>query len=481
MAQFRDATQIATGTTGAFEIARPPLTQALDVLVAAHSCDIGPISDMTPSDAGWTPLGSWNWANTSDSGGMRLWARPAAVTDPEDWQWAQPDGADGALSIVAISETTLAALVVTMATATQTDTVTAPAQTAARASGLVLRIGGAATSVAPISWITPAGHTARSSASSSEYASVSVVTAPFTNAALPGVSLTAEDASRNMIGVTLSAGDAITSQNKNASDTAGLAETATVQVTQGRPDAAAVSEQAAAGPAVSDSTAVAEEQTVAATLDAVDHAAAVEQATTSSSGGSADGSAVADSAHLGVHAGRDDTAELAEAAHIHISTTDAASVNDTAHVEETLGPVAADHVAVGETSAVAAHTSTADGALIEESATVAVARTASDSGSLTEESAAGPRTAEMAALAEQASVLVVLERADTLSAADEGAAGRPVPGSDSATLTEQSAVSEVGREITGIDPMRRRWSAAAAARDWSVDLPRRGWSASPDS
>jgi hypothetical protein len=210
----------------------------------------------------------------------------------------------------------------------------------------------------------------------------------------------------------------------SGTDTASLAEVATVSVTGSGTDAASATETVAltAAPAAADTAALAEGVSVSASPSTADTATLAEAALT--------GLATVDDASLS-------EAGVATAT---ASTTDSASLSEAVAI----GSTAVDAGALTEAATVSAASSASDTAALSENVTLVVVINATDAAATADSSSlnsgGNPSGNDSLTLTEDASVLVLLTAAEASALADATSVAVLATATDSAATTDTSAV-----------------------------------------
>ncbi|MCF6467392.1 hypothetical protein FAF44_03045 [Nonomuraea sp. MG754425] len=475
MAQVRDR-KAGAGSGASFSTLTPAF-QPGDILVAAHSCDIGTPANMSIS-------GTWNEIPPIGMVGptfnTRAYWKPAG-SDPASYTFTQDSGADGVAVIASLMDLAgTAPLNLGESFVLNAATMTASSLTPAGAGDLALIWAGAVASPgAARTWSGPAGWTTEIQRQSGIYTAGIMVSKVLTSGEPTGAAtFTASGAMYRGQTLVLTFRAGASAVQKNGSDAAAASEQGTVQAQLARTDAAAAADSGQAARLVADQAVLAEARTIDAAAQRLDSAQVSDTAATAGAAGRAETGVAADAAHLTSAISQADTAALSESAALTLTTHDQAAVTDGAGNQEILGPLVGDAVTTIEVAALAAPTAVGDAAGLGETARVDVGRSTSDSSAVIEQAVAGPLTAETGTTSETATVRVLLDRADAGAVADDAAAGQPTGVSDSAALLETALVVDLGREITGVDGPHRTWSATLARRQWSADPPRRTWSAS---
>ncbi|MFB4284863.1 hypothetical protein ACBJ59_57015 [Nonomuraea sp. MTCD27] len=469
----------STGASGSasYNVTAPAGVVANDVLLAIQGADRGSTANMTTPTGGsaWQPLDSLD--GTSELGiiqAVRVWWKRAGSSEPTSYVFAQNGGSDGTCLIVAIKDASLTAAPKIMRSTDGTGlNVTTPGITPDSGSSLEVRLVAAYALGTAMTFAPPTGLTPLTSVQSRVYTVLTAAARALqSNAATAPANFVASvDEVEWRAGYTLAIAPAVTGppqETKSAADTGAVAESSAVTVLpDGVPkaasDAGSLSEVAAATGCMtlSDTAALAEAAAIAAAPAGADQASLIETSMLVVGWSGADQGVFAETAQVDVQVTIGDSGTLAESVAI----------------AETIGPIASDHAVLSEVAALAVETTTGDIGALTEVADVAVLKQASDSGQLVESVALGLASADNATLVETVQGEAGITASDSAVIDDQAVVEAPRSGTDSAVLIETAAVTSLGRDITGLGPIYRRWSAGSPYRRYSAGEPRRDWGA----
>ncbi|WP_433355609.1 hypothetical protein ACQP25_17195 [Microtetraspora malaysiensis] len=473
------STSTANNGLAAYQCTKPAGTVAGDLLFAFQVADRGPITNLTAPTGGAT----WQLLDTLDNGSnqfIRLWWKVAGASEPASYTINQRSGSDGAVIMVAVMGAVVTTPVVAHGTAGSGSLITTPSITPPAAGSLEIRFVGAYPEGVVLTFTAPSGFTKVLDAQSRNYTAASSASRLLSGTGSTGTAdftVSAADLQWRA-GFTMAiAPDAPPEVPKASSDKASLTETASVAADVARSDSAALVESARIGLAIGDAATLVESSTVAAGAATADSAALTEAATIEAGHDRTDVATLAESATVTADHASGDDAVLIEFAEIGLLVTDSATLVESAHVERTTGPTTSDIGTLVESVSVGAELTVTDTATLVESASVAHLKETTDTASLVESATIGVPVTDQATLVESAHVEVFIETGDAAALADQVAVELHWFSMDSATLVESATVSDIGRDIAGLGPMYRRWSAGSPYSRYSAGEPRRAWGA----
>ncbi|MEV4472821.1 hypothetical protein [Nonomuraea sp. NPDC049504] len=472
----RSSSVVAAGTA-TYTIAAPAAVALNDMMFALQAADRGSTSVMT------TPTGGTEWQplDALDGEGefgvlqvIRLWWKRAGSNEPSQYTFKQMNGSDGVCVIVAVKD---ASLNVSPLFERSTDgtgqAVTTPGIAPTSATDLELRIIAVSALGTSLGFTPPDGLDPVANVQSRTYtAAAAAARALLSNAPTePANFVASANAVDWRVGYTLAIAPAVTGPPQEphaSSDAATLIE------------AAQVIEVPAGEPVAADDSATLTE-TAAATADVVtsDLAALVEALTVEAGTTADDQAALAEAATLEVGWLRSDQAVIADTAQVdaRAAAADTGALTESSAIDETVGPVSSDAAGLAEAAAVDAQAAAADSGALGELVEVAVLKDGSDSGQLVESVLLDLASSDSAALAEAVQVEVSVAADDGAVITDLAVVEAPRVAADSGALVETATVVNLGREVGGLGPMYRRWSAGSPYRRHSAGEPRRAWGA----
>ncbi|GAA4946058.1 hypothetical protein HD597_006760 [Nonomuraea thailandensis] len=469
----------STGTSGSssYNVTAPAGVVANDVLLAVQAADRGTTTNMTTPSGGsaWQPLDALD--GTSGLGviqAVRVWWKRAGSSEPTSFVFAQGSGSDGACLIVAIKDASLTAVPKIMRSTDGTGlNVTTPGITPDSGSDLEVRLVAAYALGATMTFISPAGLTPLTRVQSRTYTVLAAAARALqSNAATASANFVASvDEVEWRAGYTLAIAPAVTGppqETKSASDTGAVVEASAVTVLpDGIPKAA------------SDTGTLSATAAATADISSLDAAALAEAAVIASEQPSADQASLIETSMLTVGWSGADQAVFAETAQVgvQVTTGDSGTLAESVAIAETIGPISSDHALLSEFAALAVATATGDLGALTEVAEVAVLKQASDSAQIVELVALSLASADSATLVETVQGEAAITAGDIAFIDDQAVIEAPRSATDAAVLVETATVTSLGRDVTGLGPIYRRWSAGSPYRRYSAGEPRRDWGA----
>ncbi|HUR07009.1 MAG TPA: hypothetical protein VM347_31000 [Nonomuraea sp.] len=471
------STSTASSGTATYTINAPAGVAAADVLIGIQAADRGSTATMTAPTGGttWELLDSLD--ATSEFGviqAIRVWWKRAGASEPGLYTFKQGGGSDGVCLIVAIKDASLtAAPQIVRSTAGTGQNITTPGITPSSGSDVELRLVAAYSTGSAMTFTTPAGLTALNRIQSRIYTVLAAAARALqSNAATdPATFVASVDEVEWRAGYTLAIAPAVTGppqETKSASDTAAVAESSAVTVLpDGIPKAA------------SDTGTVTEAAAATADITSWDTATLAEAAAIAAEPAGADQASLIETSMLTVGWSGADQAVFAETAQVDVQVTtgDSGTLAESVAIAETIGPISSDHAVLNEVTALAVGTTAGDSGALTEVADVAVLKQAGDSAQLVESVTVGLASADSATLVESVQGEAAITVSDSAVIDDQAVVEAPRSATDSAVLVETATVTSLGRDITGLGPLYRRWSAGSPYRRYSAGEPRHDWGA----
>ncbi|GAA5046514.1 hypothetical protein HNP84_009735 [Thermocatellispora tengchongensis] len=471
------STSTATSGAAAYTINTPAGVVANDVLIGLQAADRGSTANMTTPTGGsaWELLDSLD-ATTGEGviQAIRVWWKRASSSEPGSYTFNQRNGSDGVCLIAAVKDASLSATpLIARSTQGTNQNVTTPGITPSSGNDLELRLVAAYPQNAAFTLTPPAGLTALTSIQSRTYTAAAAAARMLQSNTVtdPADFVASVSSLLWRVGVTVAVAPAVTGPpqvTQTASDSGAVVESPTVTV---QPDGVPTS--------ANDVGALTETAAATADLASSDVAELGEAAAIDAAPGSSDQAAVTEASMLMVGWGGADQAALTEVAQVDVDVTaaDTGTLAESVAIAETVGPVAGDHATLTEAIAVEVQAVVADVGALTESADVAVLKDASDSAQLVESATVGLSVSDSATLVEFTQAEVSVTAADSVVLTDQAVVEAPRFATDSAVLVETATVATLGRDVSGLGPMYRRWSAGSPYRRHSAGEPHRAWGA----
>ncbi|MBT2234768.1 hypothetical protein [Nonomuraea sp. NEAU-A123] len=471
------STSTATSGSASYTINAPAGVAAADVLIGIQAADRGSTAPMTAPTGGttWEPLDSLD--ALSELGviqAIRVWWKRAGSAEPGMYTFKQGGGSDGVCLIVAVKDASLtAAPQIVRSTAGTGQNITTPGITPSSGSDVELRLVAAYSTGSAMTFTTPDGLTPLNRIQSRTYTVLAAAARALqSNAATaPAAFVASANTVEWRAGYTMAIAPVVTGppqETKSASDTAAVAESSAVTVLpDGIPKAA------------SDTGTVTEAAAATADITSWDTATLAEVAAIAAESAGVDQSSLVETSMLMVGWSGADQAVFAEIAQVdvQVATGDSGTLAESVAIAETIGPISSDHAALSEVAALTVETTAGDSGALTEVADVAVLKQASDSAQLVESVAVGLASADSATLVESVQGEAAITVSDSAVIDDQAVVEAPRSATDSAVLVETATVTSLGRDITGLGPLYRRWSAGSPYRRYSAGEPRRDWGA----
>ncbi|MEV0379793.1 hypothetical protein [Nonomuraea sp. NPDC050643] len=471
------STSTASSGARSYTINAPAGVAANDVLIGIQAADRGSTASMT------TPTGgtAWQLLDTLDASSqlgviqaIRVWWKRAGSAEPSLYTFSQGSGSDGVCLIVAIKDASLTAAPKIVRSTDGTGlNVTTPGITPDSGSDLEVRLVAAYALGTAMTFAPPTGLTPLTSVQSRIYTVMTAAARALqSNAATAPANFVASvDEVEWRAGYTLAIAPAVTGpaqEAKSASDTGAVAESSVVTVPpDGIPKAA------------SDTGTVTEAAVATADVISWDTATLAEAAAIAAEPADADQASLIETSMLTVGWSGADQAVFAETAQVDVQVMagDSGTLAESVAIAETIGPISSDHAVLNEVTALAVETTAGDSGALTEVADVAVLKQASDSAQFVESVTVGLTSADSATLVESALGEADITVSDSAVIDDQAVIEAPRSATDSAVLVETATVTSLGRDITGLGPLYRRWSAGSPYRRYSAGEPRRDWGA----
>ncbi|UBU16662.1 hypothetical protein [Nonomuraea gerenzanensis] len=469
----------STGTSGSssYNVTAPAGVAANDVLIGIQAADRGSTANMTTPSGGsaWQPLDSLD--GSSELGviqAIRVWWKRAGSSEPTAYVFAQGSGSDGTCLIVAIKDASLTATPKIVRSTDGTGlNITTPGITPDSGSNVEVRLVAAYALGTAMTFTTPDGLTPLTRVQSRTYTVLAAAARALqSNAATsPADFVASVDAVEWRAGYTLAIAPAVSGPpqvTKSAADAGAVAESSAVTVLpDGIPKAG------------SDTGTLTEMAAATAGITSLDAATLAEAAVLAAEQAGADQASLVETSMLTVGWSGTDQAVSAEAAQVdvQVTTSDSGTLAESVAIAETIGPISSDHAVLNEAAALAVGTTAEDLGALTEVSDVAVLKQASDFAQLVESVEVGLTSADTATLVETMQGAAGIAASDSAVIDDEAVVEAPRAATDSAVLVETATVASLGRDITGLGPIYRRWSAGSPYRRYSAGEPRRDWGA----
>ncbi|MGI5293161.1 hypothetical protein ACQEVF_58985 [Nonomuraea polychroma] len=474
---IRSTPTTAQSGASSYTISAPSGVVANDVLIGIQAADRGTSAAMTTPTGGttWQLLDSLDVVTQADiTQVIRVWWKRAGSSEPGTYTFNQQGASDGVCLIVPVKDASLTAVpLITRSAAEAGENVTTPGIDPSSGDNLELRLAAGYPMGIETTLTEPDGFTPLAQIQSRVYTIVAAAARTLQSdaATAPADFVASINPLHWRAGYTLAIAPAVTGspqESKTAADLGTVVESATVTV---QSDGVAVSGI--------DTATLSETVSAAADVASSDAATLGETAAIDAGPGSTDLATLAEATMLSVGWGSSDQATLAEALQLdaQMVATDTGALVESGSVAETVGPVSSDAAALAEAAAVEALSAATDSGTVVESAQVSVIKDASDSAQLVESAAIGLASSDSATLAEVVQAQASIAGADSAAIADLAVVGEPKFATDTGALVEVATVANLGREIAGLGPMYRRWSAGSPYRKYSAGEPRRAWGA----
>ncbi|MEV1168601.1 hypothetical protein [Nonomuraea sp. NPDC049784] len=472
----RSTSTMSSGSSS-YTINTPAGVVTNDVLIGIQAADRGTTATMTTPTGGTT----WELLDSLDAvtqAGVtqviRVWWKRAGAAEPGTYTFKQQGASDGVCLIVAVKDASLTAVPkIARLVADIGVNVTTPGITPSSNGDLEIRIAAGYPAGSAVTFTAPAGLTPLTQLQSRTYTAVAAAARALQSDADTGPAdfVPSYSPLEWRAGYTVAIAPALTGppqEPKAASDSATLVESATAAVL---PDGTPVS--------ASDTAALTETAAAAADVIVSDAAALGEAAAIDAGPGSADQAALAEATTLEIGWKSYDQATFADTVQVDAQTAaaDTGALVESSAIDETVGPVSSDAAVLAEAAAVESQSAAADSGTLGELVEVAVLKDAGDSGQLVESVLIDLASSDSAALAEAVQVEASIAADDSSAIADQAVVEEPRFATDSGALVETATVANLGREVIGLGPMYRRWSAGSPYRRHSAGEPRRAWGA----